>query len=377
MVSEHVLVTGGAGFVGSFLVDELIARGHSVRIFDSLEVQVHGPDGRPPAYLNPDAEFIRGDVRDREALKKAIEDVDVVFHFAAKVGVGQSMYQISEYTEANTLGGANLLDIIAKEKHRIRKVIVASSMSVYGEGAYSCKECGAVHPKLRSLEQLRAREWEVRCPRCEFPVGPVPTPETKPLFPTSIYAITKRDHEEMFLNTGLAYSIPTVALRYFNIYGPRQALSNPYTGAAAIFCGRLLNQKAPVIFEDGLQSRDFIHVSDIIQANLLAMEKCEADYDVFNVGTGRQTTILEVAEVLMKQLVPELNIQPKIEHAYRQGDIRHCFADITKIQERLGFVPRIRFADGVDDLVRWVRDRQASDTFDIAHLELKKRGLVT
>jgi len=375
-MSECVLVTGGAGFIGSFLVDELIARGYSVRIFDSLEVQVHGVERRRPGYLNPGAHFIAGDVRDREALKKAIQGVDVVFHLAAKVGVGQSMYEIIEYAEVNTLGGANLLDIIAKEKHRIRKVIVASSMSVYGEGAYSCKECGAVHPKLRSLEQLRAREWEARCPRCELPVGPVPTPETKPLFPTSIYAITKRDHEEMFLSTGLAYGIPTVALRYFNIYGPRQALSNPYTGAAAIFCGRLLNQKAPVIFEDGLQSRDFIHVSDIIQANLLAMEKHDADYDVFNVGTGRQTTILEVAEVLMKQLVPELTIQPKIEHAFRQGDIRHCFADITKIQERLGFVPRIHFADGVDDLVRWVRDRQASDTFDLAHLELKKRGLV-
>jgi dTDP-L-rhamnose 4-epimerase len=287
------------------------------------------------------------------------------------------MYEITEYAEVNTLGGANLLDVIAKEKHRIRKVIVASSMSVYGEGAYSCKECGTVHPKLRSLEQLRAREWEVRCPRCELPVGAVPTPETKPLFPTSIYAITKRDHEEMFLSVGLAYSIPTVALRYFNIYGPRQALSNPYTGAAAIFCGRLLNQKAPVIFEDGLQSRDFIHVSDIIQANLLAMEKLEADYEVFNVGTGRQTTILEVAEVLMKQLVPELNIQPKIEDAYRHGDIRHCFADIAKIQECLGFVPRIHFADGVDALVRWVRDQQANDTFDHAHIELKKRGLIT
>jgi dTDP-L-rhamnose 4-epimerase len=375
-MSECVLVTGGAGFIGSFLVDELIARGYSVRIFDSLEVQEQRVEMLRPGYLNPGAHFIAGDVRDREALKKAIQGVDVVFHLAAKVGVGQSMYEIIEYAEVNTLGGANLLDIIAKEKHRIRKVIVASSMSVYGEGAYSCKECGAVHPKLRSLEQLRAREWEARCPRCELPVGPVPTPETKPLFPTSIYAITKRDHEEMFLSTGLAYGIPTVALRYFNIYGPRQALSNPYTGAAAIFCGRLLNQKAPVIFEDGIQSRDFIHVSDIIQANLLAMEKHDADYDVFNVGTGRQTTILEVAEVLMKQLVPELTIQPKIEHAFRQGDIRHCFADITKIQERLGFVPRIHFADGVDDLVRWVRDRQASDTFDLAHLELKKRGLV-
>ncbi len=375
-MSEHVLVTGGAGFVGSFLVDELITRGHSVRVFDSLELQVHGAERRQPGYLNSDADFIRGDVRDREALKKAIQGVDVIFHLAAKVGVGQSMYEILRYTETNTLGGANLLDILVKEKHRVRKVVVASSMSVYGEGAYSCQECGDVSPKLRSSKQLRAQEWEVRCPTCERPVHAVLTHENKPLFPPSIYAITKRDHEEMFLNAGVAYGIPTVALRYFNIYGPRQALSNPYTGAAAIFCGRLLNRKAPVIFEDGLQSRDFIHVSDIVQANLLAMEKQEADYEVFNVGTGRQTTILGVAEVLMKKLAPGTSLRPKIEHAFRQGDIRHCFADIAKIQKRLGFVPRVQFADGVDDLVRWVKDQQAGDTFDHAHIELKRLGLI-
>lgn len=375
-MSERVLVTGGAGFVGSFLVDELIARGHSVGVFDSLEAQVHGVKEGQPSYLNPDAEFIRGDVRDREALKKAVRGVDVVFHLAAKVGVGQSMYEIAEYAQVNTVGGANLLDILSKEKHRVRKVIVASSMSVYGEGAYSCQQCGDASPKLRSSEQLRAQEWEVRCPTCERPAHAAPTPENKPLFPTSIYAITKRDHEEMFLIAGVAYGIPTVALRYFNIYGPRQALSNPYTGVAAIFCGRLLNRKAPVIFEDGLQSRDFIHVSDIVQANLLAMEKQEADYEVFNVGTGRQTTILEVAELLIKKLAPRLHLHPKIEHAFRQGDIRHCFADITKIQQRLGFVPRIQFTEGIDDLVDWVREQQAGDTFDHAHVQLKRRGLI-
>ena len=376
MMSEHVLVTGGAGFIGSFLVDELIARGHSVRILDNLEAQVHGDGGRPPGYLNPAADFMEGDVRNREALKKAIQGAEVIFHLAAKVGVGQSMYQIFEYTEVNTLGGAILLDVLAKEKHRVRKVVVASSMSVYGEGAYSCKECGEVYPKLRPLEQLRAQEWEARCPLCGLPIDPVPTPETKPLFPTSIYAITKRDHEEMFLSAGLAYGIPTVALRYFNIYGPRQALSNPYTGVAAIFCGRLLNRKPPIIFEDGLQSRDFIHVSDIVQASLLAMERAEADYEVLNVGTGRPTTILEVAQVLTKTLATGLNIHPKVERAFRQGDIRHCVADITRIQERLGFQPRMQFADGIDDLVRWVRDQQAGDTFDHAHIELKQRGLI-
>jgi dTDP-L-rhamnose 4-epimerase len=375
-MSECVLVTGGAGFIGSFLVDALIAQGHAVRIFDSLDAQVHGPERRPPKYLNPDAEFIQGDVRDREGLKLAVQGVDVVFHLAAKVGVGQSMYEIAAYAEVNTLGGANLLDILARERHRVRKVVVASSMSVYGEGAYWCARCGGVSPALRPMEQLRAQEWEIRCPSCGQAVRSIPTPEQKSLCPTSIYAITKRDHEEMFLSVGQAYSIPTVALRYFNIYGPRQALSNPYTGAAAIFCGRLLNQKAPVIFEDGLQSRDFVHVSDIVQANLLAMDHPAADYQVLNVGTGHQTTILEVAELLVKRLAPGLSLQPKIEQTFRRGDIRHCFADIAKIQERLGFVPRIHFSDGVDDLLRWVRDQQASDAFDLALLELKKRGLI-
>lgn len=375
-MSEHVLVTGGAGFVGSFLVDELIASGRSVTVLDSLEPQVHGVRRDGPAYLNPHANLIVGDIRDRETVKKAIEGVDVVFHQAAKVGVGQSMYEILEYVDANTLGGATILDVLVKERHHVRKVIVASSMSIYGEGAYRCQECGDVASALRPIEQLKAREWEVRCPLCRRPVAPIPTNETKPLLPTSIYAITKRDHEEMFLSTGLAYGIPTVALRYFNIYGPRQALSNPYTGVAAIFGGRLLNRKPPVIFEDGLQSRDFIHVSDIVQANLLAMEKAEADYEVFNVGTGRQVTILEVAELLRERLAPGLEIRSQIEQTFRQGDIRHCFADITKIRQRLGFVSRVRFVDGIADLVQWVSAQQAGDTFESAHDELRTRGLV-
>lgn len=375
-MSEHVLVTGGAGFVGSFLVDELIASGRSVTVLDSLEPQVHGAERDRPAYLSPHAKFIAGDVRDRETVKKAVEGVDVIFHLAAKVGVGQSMYEILEYVDVNTMGGATILDVLARERHRVRKVVVASSMSIYGEGAYRCQECGDVASALRPIEQLKAREWEVRCPLCGRPVAPIPTNEAKPLLPTSIYAITKRDHEEMFLSTGLAYGIPTVALRYFNIYGPRQALSNPYTGVAAIFGGRLLNRKPPVIFEDGLQSRDFIHVSDIVQANLLAMEKAEADYEVFNVGTGRQVTILEVAGLLQERLAPGLEIRPQIEQTFRQGDIRHCFADITKIRQRLGFVPRVQFADGVTDLVRWVSAQQAGDTFESAHDELRTRGLV-
>ncbi|MGD8794933.1 MAG: NAD-dependent epimerase/dehydratase family protein, partial [Anaerolineae bacterium] len=339
-MGEKVLVTGGAGFIGSFLVDALIERGHDVRIYDALVPQVHGPEQAPPPYLNTAAEFVVGDVRDRDALARALEGVDVVYHLAAAVGVGQSMYQIQYYTDMNSLGGAVLLDILANTKHNVRKILVASSMSIYGEGKYECSEHGIVYPRLRSEDQLKARQWEMRCPHCEREVQPLPTDEDKPLYPTSIYAITKRDHEEMFLSTGVAYGIPAVALRFFNTYGPRQALSNPYTGVMAIFSGRLLNQQPPVIYEDGQQSRDFIHVRDIVQGLLLAMERPEADYQVFNLGTGVPTSVLEIAGMLSEHLTAG-DIKPEIRNQFRAGDIRHCYADVTAARQLLGFEPRI------------------------------------
>jgi dTDP-L-rhamnose 4-epimerase len=350
-----VLITGGAGFVGSHTADALIEGGHAVRVFDNLDPQVHGENPSIPEYLNPKAEFVRGDVRDREALKRSIKGIDAIYHLAAAVGVGQSMYEVQKYVDINSLGGAILLDILANEEHNVKKVIVASSMSIYGEGQYQCQDHGNVYPTLRLSDQLEARDWEMHCPNCSRVVSPMPTGEGKPLFPTSIYAVTKRDHEEMFLTIGRAYHIPTVALRYFNIYGSRQALSNPYTGVAAIFSSRLLNHNSPIVFEDGLQSRDFIHVSDIVQANMLALEKDEANYEVFNVGTGRQLTILG---------------------QFREGDIRHCYADISKIQSRLGFTPEVAFEDGMDELVNWVATQQASDLVENARAQLAKRNLV-
>jgi dTDP-L-rhamnose 4-epimerase len=270
--------------------------------------------------VNPHAEFIQGDVRDREALARALAGVDVVFHLAAAVGVGQSMYQIQYYTDVNTLGGATLLDLMANTSHRVRKMIVASSMSIYGEGKYECPDCGIVFPKLRGEAQLKAHDWEMKCPTCGRDVLPLPTDEDKPLYPTSIYAITKRDHEEMFLNTGRAYGIPAVALRFFNTYGPRQALSNPYTGVMAIFSGRLLNRQSPVLYEDGLQSRDFTHVSDIVQGLVLVMDRPQADYQVINLGTGVPTTVNQVAELLAQYLTGG-EVQPVIMHQFRAGDI--------------------------------------------------------
>ena len=321
-MGAKILVTGGAGFIGSHLVDALLKKGHDVTIFDNLDPQVHGRGGRIPSYVNKEAKFIKGDVRNREKLKKAVKGIDVIFHQGACVGIGQSMYEIEKYMYVNTAGTATLLDILINESNKVKKLLVASSMSIYGEGSYVCDKCGIVYPSLRSDKQLESREWEMKCPECNKTAKPIPTKEGKPLFPTSIYAISKRDQEEMSLVVGRAYKIPVVALRYFNTYGPRQALSNPYTGAAAIFSSRILNNKPPVIFEDGYQSRDFVHVSDIVQANMLAMEKREADYEAFNVGTGRMLTILDLVNILIKKL--EFDKEAVVTKKFRAGDIRHC-----------------------------------------------------
>ena len=377
-MTETVLVTGGAGFIGSHLVDALVERGHGVRVFDNLEPQVHGAlreSGSWPEYCNKEAEYILGDVRDRDAFEKAMSGMDVVFHEAAMVGVGQSMYQIERYIDVNARGTAVLLDIMANEspiRDRIRKLVVASSKSIYGEGKYECTEHGDVYPKLRSEEQLSKRDWEMHCPKCDRHVKPLPTDEEKPLIPTSTYAISKKDQEEMCLVVGRAYNIPVVALRYFNTYGPRQSLSNPYTGVAAIFASRLLNNNSPVIFEDGLQSRDFVHVTDIVQANLLAMARPEMDFGTFNVGTGDQITILDVALGMSEHLAKSTQVD--IVSKYRAGDVRHCFADIDGLSQH-GYQRRVGFNEGLSLLTEWARSIIAVDNFDAADVELSGRGL--
>jgi dTDP-L-rhamnose 4-epimerase len=368
----NVLVTGGAGFIGSHLVDALIERGNHVRILDSLVPQVH-QDGRPE-YLHRSAEFVAGDVCDAKVVKQALEGIDAVFHQAAEVGVGQSMYEIDRYVRANDLGTAVLLENVLKRGNKIRKLIVASSMSIYGEGAYSCGDCGVVYPQLREEEQLLERRWEMECPNCKRLVAPAATKEDKPLFPTSVYAITKQDQEQFCLILGRAYGIPTVALRYFNVYGPRQALSNPYTGVCAIFSARLLNDERPLIFEDGEQRRDFVHVSDIIQANLLALETNRADYLPVNIGTGIATSIHEIAGLLSEGLGK--NIKPEIVGKYRTGDIRHCFADISRARNLLGYEPRVMLKDGIPVLRSWVREQTPSDQVIKATAELESRQLV-
>lgn len=366
----RILITGGCGFIGSHLVDALVKK-HSVKILDSLEYQVH--EGKLPEYLNPNAKYLFGDIRDKETLERAIEDVDVIFHEAAMVGVGQSMYQISKYVTINTLGTANLLDLLVNKDHDVKKLIVAASMSSYGEGAYKCEDCGTINPPLRSLEQMGSEMWELNCPVCGKIVTPIPTDENKVQNSNSIYALTKKDQEDMVMMIGKTYGIPSVALRYFNVYGQRQSLSNPYTGVAAIFMSRIKNSNPPIVYEDGLQTRDFVSVHDIVQANILSMEKSRADYEVFNVGTGVPHTIKDISETIANACGSA--IKPIITNKFRKGDVRHCYPDIKKIG-KLGYKQSVSFEKGMKELVEWSSNQTAEDRFDFANNELKKKGLV-
>jgi dTDP-L-rhamnose 4-epimerase len=369
----RVLITGGAGFIGSHLADRLLADGHEVRALDNLDRQVH-PAGERPDYLDADVELQVGDVRDREAVRRALDGVDAVVHLAAAVGVGQSMYEIERYTSINAIGAAIVLEEAVERRDAIRKMLVASSMSIYGEGQYRNPPTGetGLAPRLRSESRLAAREWEVVA-EDGTPLEPEPTAETKPLHPTSIYAIGKRDHEEMFLAIGAAYGVPTVALRLFNVYGERQALSNPYTGVAAIFSSRLLNDRAPIVFEDGEQTRDFIDVRDIARCFLLALGHDGADGRTLNVGTGRPTSINEVARVIGVGLGKE--IEPEIRGEFRAGDIRHCYADTRLADELLGFRAEIPFEAGMQELSGWLQGQAAPDSVDAARDALVARGL--
>jgi dTDP-L-rhamnose 4-epimerase len=360
---DRVLITGGAGFIGSHLADELLAAGYSVRALDVLVDQVH--EGDRPEYLSDDVELIPGDVRGEEVVRGALEGVEAVVHLAARVGVGQSMYEQAEYAAANTLGTAVLLDALAERP--VRKLVVASSMSVYGEGAYE-----PVPAVERTREQLERRDWEPRGAGGEE-LAPVPTPETKQPALSSVYALTKFDQERLCLLFGSAYGVPTVALRLFNVYGPRQALSNPYTGVLAIFASRLLNDNAPVVYEDGAQTRDFVHVSDVTRAFRLALERDGADGSVVNAGAGRATSVLEIAHALAGLLGKE--IDPELPGTFRAGDIRHCIADVSLARELLGFEAQVTLEDGLAELAEWLQTQPATDRFDRAAAELAERGL--
>ncbi|MFQ5862619.1 MAG: NAD-dependent epimerase/dehydratase family protein [Candidatus Brocadiales bacterium] len=342
---KKILITGGAGFIGSHLAGKLARKGHEVTIFDNLDPQVHCNESADlmEDCTNKGVGFIHGDVRDYDMLARAVKGQEWIFHLAAAVGVGQAQYEIKHYVDVNVGGTANLLDILVKKKNKTKKLMVASSMSIYGEG-----------PRRHG--------------------NPIPVPEGASPEVNSIYGLTKKAQEDMCLNFGRTYNFPTVALRYFNIYGPGQSLSNPYTGVIAIFLSRLKNNEAPVIYEDGLQTRDFISVHDIVDATILATERDEANYQVFNVGTGKPQTILKVAETLARLL--EKDIKPKITHKHRKGDVRHCYADIKEIKNSLGWKPHIDLEQGLKEVVEWSNSQKAEDKFNIATKELMEKGLI-
>lgn len=372
-MTERVLVTGGAGFIGSHLVDALVRRGDAVRVLDSLIDQAH-PTGHA-RFLSPDAELIVGDLRDRTTVDRALDSVTVVWHQGGMVGNGQSMYDVRRYIDVNAVGTATLLEAMLARRAQFRRLVVASSMVVYGDGAYQCSEHGRVAGVIRPLERLRRGAWEPICPRCGQDVAPVPTPEDHPREPTSTYAISKRDQEELALVLGRAHGLPTVVLRYLNTYGSRQSLGNPYTGVAAIIATRLLNGRPPLIFEDGRQRRDFVHVSDVVQANLAAADAGEAGlYEAYNVGTGRSVTVLELASLIARGLGVEAEIGPSGE--FRVGDIRHCFADVSRAKARLGWQARRELAGGIAELLEWAAGEKPEDRTDGANAELRARRLI-
>jgi dTDP-L-rhamnose 4-epimerase len=375
MSIKTVLVTGGAGYIGSHLVDALVAREYRVTVLDNLEPQVHR-SGTWPSYANADARYVRGDVRDRAVFEPLVLASDAVVHFGAAVSIGQSMYQVDRYVDVNTRGTALLLDILVNAKHHVQKVLVASSIGVYGEGAYFCRLHGLVAPTIRPESQLAARDWEQRCPVCHEHLASLPTPEDKALYRDNIYSMTKYHQEEMVLLIGKTYGIPSVAPRFFNVYGPRQSLSNPYAGVAAIWLSRLLNDRQPMVFEDGGQLRDFVSIHDVVDCLVLMLETPGADFLPVNVGSGETVTILEIATTLNRILGK--SIEPQITQTGRKFDIRHNTADITRARSTLGYVPRVSLADGMSELVEWAKTTPdvANDFFDQALDELQQKGLL-
>ena len=370
-MGTKVLITGGAGFIGSHLADELLEHGHDVRVFDNLSPQIHGQCFIRPEHLNLDAELMAGDIRDPEAVALALEGVDYVVHLAASVGVGQSMYEIAHYASVNGTGTAVLLEALAKKP--VAKLVLASCMSVYGEGLYKTLAGQMIDDAERSLEQIRARRWEPHS-RSGEPLIPVPTPECKQTTLNSIYAISKFHQERLCLAVGKTYGIPTTVLRVFNVYGPRQSLSNPYAGVLAIFAARLLNNKPPIIYEDGGQQRDFVNVHDVAQALRLALNGAGGDGRIINIGSGQSHTLREAA-IALGDALNRSEITPEIEGKCRLGDIRHCFADISLARHLLGYEPEVPFEDGLLELAEWADGRHIVDHTQEAMEELAVRGL--
>ncbi len=366
----NVLITGGVGFVGSHVSDALIEEGHNVILLDNLS----GTDSKKPTYLNARATLIVGDVRDEKLIAELVSKVDVVFHFAAKVGIAQSNYQIKEFVGNNCVGTAELLEAIVGVQKR-PKLIVAASNTSYGEGLYACTKCNAeFHPAIRSQSDVNEHGMDPICPKCSSKAKPIPTKEDTPLDTNSIYALTKKFQEETALMIGRMYEFPVIALKFFNIFGPRQSLSNPYTGVSAIFTSRIKNDNPVVIYEDGKQTRDFIYIKDVVRACIMAMKESAINYEVINIGSGKPTTIYDLAKILYSILGKEERIE--ISNIYRKGDIRHCIADISKANLMLGWKPETDFELGIREMLEWAQKEKAEDRFEQAQNELRDKKLI-
>ncbi len=379
MTKNNILITGGAGFIGSNLAIKLVKKGYNVTVLDNLSMQIHGEDPENTSHLynsiKNKVNFINGSVTNRKNWQTALDKQDIVVHFAAETGTGQSMYEIEKYVNTNILGTGLLLDILANEKHTIKKIIVASSRAIYGEGKYKCSEHGIVYPLARKDKDMTNGDFECKCPICNRKVELLPTDENSKIHPTSIYGITKQNQEQMIMLMGKTLKIPTVSLRYQNVYGPGQSLSNPYTGILSIFSTQIGNHEDLNIFEDGKESRDFVYIDDITDATILAIEKEEANNEIFNVGYGEITNVLNVANLLKANY--NSNVKINISGNYRLGDIRHNVADINKIKNLLGYSPRYSFSKGIERFVNWVKSQPLNKSnYKKSMDEIKAKGLL-
>lgn len=373
-----ILITGGAGFIGSNLALNLIGKGHQITVLDNLSKQIHGenPEETSPLYLSikDKVKFIKGTVTSREDLEEAVQDQDVIVHYAAETGTGQSMYQIEHYTNTNIGGTALLLDILANNKHTVKKIVVASSRSIYGEGKYWSEELGVVYPGYRMDEDMQKGDFEVKYPGTSQPLQLMATDEETKIQPSSVYGITKYNQEQMIMTVCPTIGIAPVAFRYQNVYGPGQSLSNPYTGILSIFSTLIKNNKKINIFEDGKESRDFVFIDDVVNATVLGIEKDAANGHVFNVGTGVATDVVTVVNELFNSYNTKIPVE--ISGNYRLGDIRHNYADLTKIQTLLGYTPSVNFADGIQKFAQWVNQQEIlEDKYQMSIEEMKDKGL--
>jgi dTDP-L-rhamnose 4-epimerase len=370
---ERVLITGGAGFIGSHTADALVNKGYSVRILDLLDPQIHGEPAAFPAYMNAEVECVRADIRSPENVAAAVEGIDAIFHFAARTGVGQSMYDVRNYVDTNCTGTATLIENIIRHAKDLKKVVLASSRAVYGEGSYNCPECGLVYPPPRTKCRLDRGEFDVFCDRCNNAVQAVPTHEDRPLQPISIYGWTKKQQEEQLGYLARTFQIPTVILRYQNVYGSRQSLKNPYTGIVSIFYSRFRSSQAISLYERGKPLRDFIHISDVVIANLLALEKSLDTETIINIGTGKPVSVVEVARTLAE--IGEVTPRFEDHGEFRVGDIYSCYADTTRANSLLGFIPRVDLHSGLREFVTWAESQMTIDSYERTVNELQALGL--